>query len=156
APTETLVDQAPHAAVVTTEPGQAEPTTEPPATARARVTKRTRLAASRRKLFVLDTNVLLHDSNSLFKFEEHDIYLPMIVLEELDHHKEGMSEVARNARQVSRFLDSLVNEATDLEKGVNLDSLGNMEALGQLVLQTSALDMTLPIELPLGKADHMI
>ncbi len=156
APTETLVEEAPHAAVVTAGAAQVETTTEAPATARARAPKRTRLAASRRKLFVLDTNVLLHDSNSLFKFEEHDIYLPMIVLEELDHHKKGMSEVARNARQVSRFLDSLVNEATDLENGVNLDSLGNMEALGQLVLQTSALDMTLPIELPLGKADHMI
>jgi PhoH-like ATPase len=100
--------------------------------------------------------VLLHDSNSLFKFEEHDIYLPMIVLEELDHHKKGMSEVARNARQVSRSLDALVNEATALEKGVNLDSLGNVEARGQLILQTSALDTKLPIELPLGKADHMI
>ena len=118
--------------------------------------KRTRLPTEQRKLFVLDTNVLLHDSNSLFKFEEHDIYLPMIVLEELDHHKKGMSEVARNARQVSRFLDSLVNESVDLEKGVNLDSLGNQEALGQLLLQTSALDFSLPVELPLGKADHII
>lgn len=118
--------------------------------------KRPRLPASQRKLFVLDTNVLLHDSNSLFKFEEHDIYLPMIVLEELDHHKKGMSEVARNARQVSRSLDALVNEATNLEKGVNLDTLGNVEARGQLILQTSALDTKLPIELPLGKADHMI
>src|SRR5690606_28918129 len=106
--------------------------------------------------FVLDTNVLLHDSNCLFKFEEHDIYLPMIVLEELDNHKKGMSEVARNARQVSRFLDTLVNESEDLEKGVNLDALGNQEALGQLLLQTSVLDITLPIELPIGKADHII
>src|SRR5690606_2934853 len=70
--------------------------------------------------------------------------------------KKGMSEVARNARQVSRSLDALVNEATNLEKGVNLDALGNVEALGQLLLQTSALDTALPIELPLGKADHMI
>ena len=58
------------------------------------------------KLFVLDTNVLLHDPTSLFRFEEHDIYLPMITLEELDNHKKGMTEVARNARQVSRDLDA--------------------------------------------------
>ncbi len=60
------------------------------------------------KLFVLDTNVLMHDPTSLFRFEEHDIYLPMITLEELDNHKKGMSEVARNARQISRSLDALV------------------------------------------------
>ena len=49
------------------------------------------------KLFVLDTNVLMHDPSSLFRFEEHDVYLPMMTLEELDNHKKGMSEVARNA-----------------------------------------------------------
>src|SRR5450631_723660 len=58
-------------------------------------------------LFVLDTNVLMHDPTSLFRFEEHDIYLPMITLEELDGHKRGMTEVSRNARQVSRELDAL-------------------------------------------------
>jgi PhoH-like ATPase len=118
--------------------------------------KRTRLAVSRRKFFVLDTNVLLHDSNSLFKFEEHDIFLPMIVLEELDHQKKGMSEVARNARQVSRFLDGLVSNSDQLEKGVLLDSLGNQEALGNLHFQTTAMNAQLPIELPLGKADNLI
>ena len=56
---------------------------------------------------MLDTNVLMHDPMSLFRFEEHDIYLPMITLEELDGHKKGMTEVARNARQVSRDLDAL-------------------------------------------------
>src|SRR5215475_15738769 len=60
------------------------------------------------KLFVLDTNVLMHDPTSLFRFEEHDIYLPILTLEELDAHKKGMTEVARNARQASRFLDELV------------------------------------------------
>ncbi|TAM87933.1 MAG: PhoH family protein [Candidimonas sp.] len=120
-----------------------------------------RLPTARRKLFVLDTNVLLHDSSSLFKFEEHDIFLPMVVLEELDQQKKGMSEVARNARQVSRFLDSLVNGATgngatSLEKGVDLDSAGNQEALGTLYFQTTAVHTSLPIELPLGKADNAI
>ncbi|OXH81957.1 hypothetical protein CA830_39080, partial [Burkholderia multivorans] len=64
--------------------------------------------AELQKLFVLDTNVLMHDPSSLFRFEEHDVYLPMMTLEELDNHKKGMSEVARNARQVSRTLDALV------------------------------------------------
>ena len=79
----------------------------------ARLTKRGGGPASpdgTRKLFVLDTNVLLHDPSSLFRFEEHDIFLPMMTLEELDHQKKGMSEVARNARQVSRTLDALVGD----------------------------------------------
>jgi PhoH-like ATPase len=118
--------------------------------------KRRPLAVSKRKLFVLDTNVLLHDSNSLFKFEEHDIFLPMMVLEELDHQKKGMSEVARNARQVSRSLDGLVSGTQKLDAGVALDALGNAEALGQLHFQTTVLDAKLPIQLPLGKADNAI
>ncbi|MEJ2921902.1 PIN domain-containing protein, partial [Bordetella avium] len=48
-------------------------------------------AQAEHKLFVLDTNVLLHDPSSLFRFEEHDIFLPMMTLEELDHQKKGMS-----------------------------------------------------------------
>jgi len=115
-----------------------------------------RLATRHRKLFVLDTNVLLHDSNALFQFQEHDIFLPMIVLEELDHQKKGMSEVARNARQVSRFLDGLIGTANDLQCGVKLNALGHTEALGDVWLQTSALDAGLPIALPDGKADNTI
>ena len=51
------------------------------------------------KLFVLDTNVLMHDPTSLFRFQEHDLYIPMATLEELDANKKGVSEVARNARR---------------------------------------------------------
>ncbi|MBV6274170.1 PhoH family protein [Alcaligenaceae bacterium CGII-47] len=115
-----------------------------------------RLPVAQRKLFVLDTNVLLHDSNSLFRFAEHDVYLPMIVLEELDHQKKGMSEVARNARQVSRSLDGLISDTLDLKKGVPLDGQGNVEALGTLYFQTTAQDTRLPIDLPIGKADNVI
>ncbi|CAM5417291.1 PhoH family protein [Eoetvoesiella caeni] len=122
----------------------------------ARPKKKARLPVARRKLFVLDTNVLLHDSNSLFKFEEHDIFLPMIVLEELDHQKKGMSEVARNARQVSRSLDGLVGASVAVQNGLELDALGNVEALGSLHFQTTALHSQLPIELPHGKADNII
>ena len=70
-------------------------------------TSTTARAAARRvqgKLFVLDTNVLMHDPTSLFRFQEHDIYLPIGTLEELDNNKKGLSDVARNARQASRFL----------------------------------------------------
>jgi PhoH-like ATPase len=109
------------------------------------------------KLFVLDTNVLLHDPMCLFRFEEHDIYLPMIVLEELDGHKKGMTEVARNARQTSRTLDALAGaNGADIAKGLKLDTTGHREAGGCLMFQTAALDYTLPTSLPQGKADNQI
>src|SRR6476620_12599907 len=61
-----------------------------------------------KRIYVLDTNVLMHDPTALFKFEEHDVFIPMMVLEELDNGKKGHSEASRNARQVSRFLNELV------------------------------------------------
>ncbi len=109
------------------------------------------------KLFVLDTNVLLHDPMSLFRFEEHDIYLPMIVLEELDGHKKGMTEVARNARQTSRTLDALAGApGADITAGFQLDSTGQRDARGKLLFQTQPLDYSLPTSLPQGKADNQI
>ncbi len=110
-----------------------------------------------RKLFVLDTNVLLHDPMSLFRFEEHDIYLPMIVLEELDGHKKGMTEVARNARQASRSLDALASaQGSDMVEGLRLDHTGHTEASGKLFFQTQVLESNLPLSLPPGKADNQI
>ena len=75
---------------------------------------------NRRQIFVLDTNVLMHDPTALFRFQEHDVYLPMVVLEELDQGKKGLSEVARNARQASRFLDDLVSGSSheEIERGL--------------------------------------
>ncbi|WP_090128893.1 PhoH family protein [Limnohabitans sp. Rim11] len=109
------------------------------------------------KLFVLDTNVLMHDPMCLFQFEEHDIYLPMIVLEELDSHKKGMTEVARNARQTSRSLDALAAEpGTDMKLGLPLSTTGHIEARGKLYFQTQVMDVSLPISLPQGKADNQI
>jgi PhoH-like ATPase len=109
------------------------------------------------KLFVLDTNVLMHDPTSLFRFEEHDIYLPMFVLEELDNNKKGMSEVARNARQASRFLDNLVSSSEDhIDDGVPLNALGNKNATGRLFLQTEFINNPLPSTLANGKADNAI
>nr|WP_231716605.1 PhoH family protein [Burkholderia ubonensis] len=112
--------------------------------------------AEMQKLFVLDTNVLMHDPSSLFRFEEHDVYLPMMTLEELDNHKKGMSEVARNARQVSRTLDALVADAGPITNGIPLSRLGSREALGRLYFQTTLTNIP-PVEgLPEGKADNQI
>lgn len=109
------------------------------------------------KLFVLDTNVLLHDPSCLFRFEEHDVFLPMIVLEELDAHKKGMTEVARNGRQTSRTLDALAGHlGGDITQGLLLNTTGHIEAGGKLFFQTQLLNYTLPSSLPQGKADNQI
>lgn len=109
------------------------------------------------KLFVLDTNVLMHDPTSLFRFEEHDVYLPMFVLEELDNGKKGMSEVARNARQASRFLDAIVSEtAHDIEHGIPLLTQSNKAATGRLFVQTQFITHDLPAALQHSKADNAI
>ena len=73
---------------------------------------------------MLDTNVLMHDPAAIFRFDEHDIYLPMVVLEELDHHKKGLSEPARNVRQVSRFLDEIMQDAdkAEIDRGLPIPS----------------------------------
>src|SRR3546814_6346654 len=67
-----------------------------------------------KRIHVLDTNVLMHDPTALFKFEEHDVFLPMQVFEELDNGKKGTSEASRNARQVSSFINALIRaQGTD-------------------------------------------
>ncbi len=112
--------------------------------------------SSSTKLFVLDTNVLMHDPSSLFRFEEHDIYLPMVTLEELDNNKKGVTEVARNARQASRYLEEIVGtDLTNLELGCPLAINGNKHLAGRLFLQTSQVDIELP-GLAGSKADNQI
>jgi PhoH-like ATPase len=139
------------------------PVLPPPAAAAAPapVLKPRKARGGPAKLFVLDTNVLMHDPMSLFRFEEHDVFLPMITLEELDDHKKGMSEVARNARQVSRELDGLAsftgkNGALDTAAGIELAKTGHRDAGGKLFFQTTLLDVKLPAGLPQGKADNQI
>ncbi|RNE91473.1 PhoH family protein [Marichromatium sp. AB31] len=114
-------------------------------------------------LFVLDTNVLMHDPSALFRFQEHDLFLPMVVLEELDRGKKGMSEVARNVRQVSRFLDQLMGGAdkAEIDAGLALGPLagngGGLEAAsGRLYFQTTAFKLDLPEALPGTVADNQI
>lgn len=108
-------------------------------------------------LFVLDTNVLMHDPSSLFRFSEHDLYLPMTTLEELDNHKKGMTEVARNARTVSRSLDQLIaGTSGSLDEGIPLNKLGNQDVTGRLFFQTKFSTQALPEGLPEGKGDNLI
>src|SRR5512143_1957525 len=113
------------------------------------------------KLFVLDTNVLMHDPTSLFRFEEHDIYLPILTLEELDNNKKGHSEVARNARQASRFLDELMANlgTAEIEHGIPLSQGGFKSSIGpsgRLFFQTRIMEANLPTTLPGSKSDNTI
>ncbi|WP_182655503.1 PhoH family protein [Stenotrophomonas lacuserhaii] len=100
-----------------------------------------------KRIYVLDTNVLMHDPTALFKFEEHDVYLPMQVIEELDNGKKGTSEASRNARQVSRFLNELVQASglDNLAEGIPLQrpnglQLRGIHSAGKLRFQTSHFD----------------
>jgi PhoH-like ATPase len=100
-----------------------------------------------KRIYVLDTNVLMHDPTALFKFEEHDVYLPMTVLEELDNAKKGVSEVSRNARQVSRFINELIeaNGADKISEGLKLVRPQGLQlrddgAIGKLRFQTAPVD----------------
>ncbi|MDR9436038.1 MAG: PhoH family protein [Thiohalophilus sp.] len=125
-----------------------------------------------KRLFVVDSNVLMHDPTSLFRFQEHDVFVPMMVLEELDNNKKGRTEVARNARQASRFLDELLSEASheEIEQGLplnaQLESLANQKPQngkelaeklnGKLFFQTRAYPDSLPHHLPGNLPDNNI
>ena len=120
-----------------------------------------------KRLFVLDSNVLMHDPTCLFRFQEHDLYLPMMVLEELDNNKKGRSEVARNARQASRFMDEIMTHMSqaEIEQGLPLsshvhDSLNghveNEKLMGRLFFQTVSYRNALPDYLPGNLPDNNI
>jgi PhoH-like ATPase len=116
-----------------------------------------------KKLFVLDTNVLMNDPAAIFRFEEHDIFLPMIVLEELDDHKTGLSEVARNVRQTNRMLVEMMSQADqqDMSQGLKIPSFSKqsdkVDSSGRLFFQTEPLNNVSMLEsLPGNKADNTI
>jgi PhoH-like ATPase len=79
-----------------------------------------------KKIYVLDTNVLLSDPNAMYTFEENDVIIPSVVLQELDSKKKLMDELGRNARYVSRQLDKL-REQGKLHEGVQLPNGGNLK-----------------------------
>jgi PhoH-like ATPase len=117
----------------------------------------------KKRIFILDTNVLMHDPSALYRFEEHDLFIPMVVLEELDAAKKGTSEVSRNARQVSRFLDDLMRDKdhTKIEQGLPLPAVqpiakDDKTASGRLFFQTRPPDASLPDVLPGNKPDNSI
>lgn len=76
-----------------------------------------------RKIFVLDTNVLIHDPESIFRFEENTIVIPLVVIEELDRLKSGHGEIAYSARKTLKLIDQM-REKGNLAKGVNLECGG--------------------------------
>lgn len=105
-----------------------------------------------KKTYVLDTNVLLSDPNSIFSFEEHDLIIPMAVLEELDRHKSRPDEVGRNARHVSRALDDMRASGASLVGGVPLPGGGKLKIVS---IDSIALK-DMPIELQELKVDNLI
>ena len=101
---------------------------------------------SKKRLYIIDTNVLMHDPTSIFRFEEHYVFLPMMVLEELDAAKKGLSEVARNVRQVSRFIGEMMQhqKTSRLDQGLELrvpDGLELQTGTGHLFFQTTMPEM---------------
>ncbi|PLX80914.1 MAG: phosphate starvation-inducible protein PhoH [Desulfuromonas sp.] len=107
--------------------------------------------SSRRKTFVLDTNVLLHDPQALFCFEDNDVIIPITVIEEIDGFKKNQSETGRNARQISRLLDGL-RKANSLVEGVPLEKGGTLKV--ELFTEESA--RRLPPELRADRGDNRI
>ncbi len=100
-----------------------------------------------KRIYVLDTNVLMHDPTALFKFEEHDVFLPMQVIEELDNAKKGTSEASRNARQVSRFINELIEThgSDKIASGLTLSQPKGLQlraanSIGKLRFQTESFD----------------
>jgi len=117
------------------------------------------LKENQSRLFVLDTNILMHDPSCIFRFQEHDIFIPMMVLEELDKNKRGHSDVARSARQASRFLAEAVADASqeDIENGLPLSLLSDTDKVkGKLFLQTRELKHELPADMPGSVPDNVI
>lgn len=110
-----------------------------------------------RRIFVLDTNVLMHDPVAIFRFDEHDVHIPMVVLEELDAGKKGVSEAARNVRQVSRFINNLIENATkqEIDRGIELSTAADRKP-GRLFFETRPVTSVLPDNLPGNGADNSI
>ena len=128
------------------------------------------MTSAERRLFILDTNVLMHDPTALFRFKEHDVYLPMVVLEELDAGKKGLSETARNARQSSRFIDELMtaHQDTPIEHGLPLADVPYLATAngnggghvpvpaGRLFFEMESHKGALPDTLPGSRPDNSI
>jgi len=104
-----------------------------------------------KKTYILDTNVLLHDPQAIFKFEDNNLAIPITVIEEIDGFKKNLNETGRNARQFSRFLDALRKDHS-LTEGVPLESGGNLT----VELYTEEALNRLPPELRSDRGDNRI
>lgn len=106
-----------------------------------------------KKTFVLDTNILLADPNAIFSFQDNEIILPFVVLEELDRHKSNQGEIGLNAREVSRQLHDLlkVAERQTMKRGISLPNGGKLK-----VVSSSGFISELNEELGVDKADNHI
>lgn len=110
-----------------------------------------------KRIFVLDTNVLMHDPSCLFRFAEHDVFIPMMTLDELDNHKKGKDDINRNVREVTRTIKEMTNmKGCKINEGIDLSGLSKGLATGRLFLQTENMEGTLPTALPMTKVDHQI
>ena len=113
-----------------------------------------------KKLFVLDTNILLHDPHAFFNFQEHDVLIPMTVLEELDHIKDRHKDVSRDARVAIRSLENALHDVDpeQMIEGVPLNrgDLKDSKVTGHLIILN---DHHIPTEvsgLPGGENDNRI
>lgn len=105
-----------------------------------------------KKNYVLDTSVCLTDADVLFKFQNHDIYLPLKVLEEIDGHKKRQDSVGSNARKIIRTLDDFRTRGS-LEKGIRIDKgKGILKVVSFSDLKT----VIFPADLDLRHPDHVI
>jgi len=103
-----------------------------------------------KKTFIVDTNVLLSDPEALFSFEENNIILPLIVIEELDRHKDRQDEVGRNARETVRKISDLTRINKNLREGIPLFCGGTLRILSEDDVNPSR-NQTLPSELYVEK-----
>ena len=104
-----------------------------------------------KKIFVIDTNVLLHDPNAMLSFKDNEVVLPITIIEEIDHFKKQIEAIGRNARQVSRTLDNLSKRGS-LTKGIDLDDGGIL----RVALCDPQILQALPPDLEGNLADNAI
>jgi len=109
------------------------------------------MGKSKKKIFVLDTNVILHDFNCIYKFEENDIVIPIAVLEEIDNFKKGSNIINYNAREFTRELDKLTENENFLEEGVKIG-----KDKGKLSISNLNLSEEVKKSFPENKPDHRI
>src|SRR5690349_6311403 len=105
------------------------------------------------KHFVLDTNILIHDPRAILQFDEHEVVIPIFVLEEIDQFKKDASELGRNAREVARMLDAMREGGARLSEGVSLPNGGTLRvAAGHRTVPTAVRENQVVDHLILGVA----